>query len=330
MTSAIVTHERGFFGRTGQPEKFQEIIGDVVRPAQVRAERAGRYDFRMNHLRFERLHLTALSYGDVLEVDLPEGGVFARDSMVLQVVLTGSAHTWVDSGGPIAQSPSSAHLAACALPLRVRCHRNCRHLLVRVDRSVLERTADEFAQAIHWPDPRSEFSLAGAGGRALRRYVRYLVGEIDDRNYRDLGGCVTRAAEQSLLAHIVSALHDSALGRARDLRRAHGLTGAARRAVEFIEAHLQDDIGLRDIVASSGASLRSLYRSFERAHGTSPMAYLRQRRLQEAHTELLSADPGTVRVTDVALRWGFAHLSDFALRYRESYGCLPSETLRRH
>ena len=109
---------------------------------------------------------------------------------------------------------------------------------------------------------------------------------------------------------------------------AEALAGA-RRAADFIDAHLQDDIGLREIVAICGTSPRSLYRAFERLHGTSPIAYLRDRRLEQAHAELVAADPRSVRVTDVALRWGFGHLSEFALRYRERYGCLPSQTLRR-
>ncbi|WP_431934031.1 helix-turn-helix domain-containing protein [Nonomuraea jabiensis] len=33
-------------------------------------------------------------------------------------------------------------------------------------------------------------------------------------------------------------------------------------------------------------------------------------------------------VTEVALRWGFTHLSRFASFYRETYGHAPSVTLR--
>lgn len=46
------------------------------------------------------------------------------------------------------------------------------------------------------------------------------------------------------------------------------------------------------------------------------------------HAELLS--PGSrASVTDVAVRWGFFHLGRFAQQYRERFGVLPSETVRR-
>jgi AraC-like DNA-binding protein len=330
MSSAIVTHESGFFGRTPRPDRFQEMIGNVVRPAQIRADRAGRYDFRANHVRFERMEVTVLSYGDPVEIDLPEVDPAAPGSLVLQLVLSGSAQTQVDGGDPVQQSSWSAHLASSDLPLRVRCHRDCRHFLVRMDRRALEHAAREFQQDIAWPDPRSGLSLATPGGRALRRYIRYLVGEIHTGGRRDLVRYVARATEQSLFAHVVAALQ-SPTARAHGAKLVpHETTACVRRAVAFIEARLQDDIGLREIVSSSGTSLRSLYRAFERLRGTTPMAYLRDRRFECAHAELVAADPRAVRVTDVALRWGFPHLSDFALRYRERYGCPPSQTLRRH
>jgi AraC-like DNA-binding protein len=60
------------------------------------------------------------------------------------------------------------------------------------------------------------------------------------------------------------------------------------------------------------------------------MAFLRERRLDRAHVQLAEASAGSLRVTDVALRCGFQHLSEFAARYRERFGCLPSQTLRKN
>jgi AraC-like DNA-binding protein len=333
MMGAMVTHESGFVGRTARLDQFQEIVCDVVRPARVYADRSGHHDFRVNQRRFEHLETTLLSYGDPVEVEVPGIDPAAQQSFVLQLMVTGLAHTIVDGGRPLEQSRSIAHLAACELPLRIRCQRDCRHFLVRIDRSVLEHAAEEFQQTVDWPDPRAELSLDTSGGRTLRRYVRYLVAEMDVSRRGEFTRCVARATEQSLLAHILAALQPSPPSRRRvgiGRPRSDQISDDVRRVTEFIEAHLQVDIGLHDIVASSGSSLRTLYRAFERVHGTSPMAYVRNRRLARAHAELVSADAREVRVTDVALRWGFPHLSDFAIRYRERYGCLPSQTLRQH
>jgi transcriptional regulator GlxA family with amidase domain len=58
------------------------------------------------------------------------------------------------------------------------------------------------------------------------------------------------------------------------------------------------------------------------------MRYLREVRLNRVHAELLSADPGSVSVSQVAARWGFLYLGRFTAAYREKFGQRPSETLR--
>ena len=51
---------------------------------------------------------------------------------------------------------------------------------------------------------------------------------------------------------------------------------------------------------------------------------------EEAHAALRDADPGDdITVTEVALRFGFAHTGRFAAAYRRRYGQAPSATLRR-
>ena len=57
------------------------------------------------------------------------------------------------------------------------------------------------------------------------------------------------------------------------------------------------------------------------------MGFLRRRRLEAARRDLASAEPGSVTVTDVALRFGFAHLGRFAGSYFETFGELPSQAL---
>jgi transcriptional regulator GlxA family with amidase domain len=103
-----------------------------------------------------------------------------------------------------------------------------------------------------------------------------------------------------------------------------------RRVVELIESTPETDFTVADLAEFAGVSERSLHAAFRRQLGTSPMFYLRQHRLNLVHDELHRADPATgVTVTDVALRYGFAHTGRFAASYRERFGESPSTTLRR-
>jgi AraC-like DNA-binding protein len=120
----------------------------------------------------------------------------------------------------------------------------------------------------------------------------------------------------------------AAAGRA-DERDAHSVV-ALRRAVAFIDASAELDIGIADIAAAAGVSRRATQLAFRRHLDTTPTAYLRKVRLDGAHRELLGAQPhGEVTVTEVAYRWGFSSPSRFAERYRAEYGVPPSHSLRR-
>ncbi|MFI5908107.1 AraC family transcriptional regulator [Dactylosporangium sp. NPDC051541] len=104
---------------------------------------------------------------------------------------------------------------------------------------------------------------------------------------------------------------------------------ALRRAVTFIEDHAGEPITVTAVATAAGITPRALQQGFARHHATTPMAYLRQIRLERAHRDLQSADPTTgATVAAIAARWGFAKAGNFATVYRRTYGRPPSHTLR--
>ena len=106
-----------------------------------------------------------------------------------------------------------------------------------------------------------------------------------------------------------------------------GTPATLRWAIAFIEARAGDDIGLTDIAGAACVTARAVQIAFRRHLDTTPMAYLRRVRLDQAHEELRAAAPGAT-VTIIAARWGFASPSRFTVDYRAAYGELPSHTLR--
>jgi AraC-like DNA-binding protein len=100
-------------------------------------------------------------------------------------------------------------------------------------------------------------------------------------------------------------------------------------AISYIDAHLAEPITMESIARNVHMSIRSVQQGFRDELGMSPMAYVRDRRLERVHAELADALPSDgVTVTDVATRWGFNHLGSFAVEYRKRWGTSPSETLR--
>jgi transcriptional regulator GlxA family with amidase domain len=84
-----------------------------------------------------------------------------------------------------------------------------------------------------------------------------------------------------------------------------------------------------ELASKVHASVRTLEQGFRKHMDTSPMAYLRRTRLQRAHRDLQLADPSATTVRRTANLWGFQHLGRFAQCYRDVFGELPVETLRR-
>jgi transcriptional regulator GlxA family with amidase domain len=98
--------------------------------------------------------------------------------------------------------------------------------------------------------------------------------------------------------------------------------------VAYLEAHADEPLTPQELARVGCMSVRALHAAFQQALGETPMSYLRRVRLDRARAELLRSDPARVRVTDVAVRWGFCPQSRFAQQYRDRFGELPSRTLR--
>jgi AraC-like DNA-binding protein len=129
-------------------------------------------------------------------------------------------------------------------------------------------------------------------------------------------------AEDLLLACLGGAL---ATGEPRDRSSDPGYVRCAER---YLIEHLSDDVSVSDVARAADVPERTLFDGFKRANGVGPLAWLRAERLERARAELVSARRGEVRITDVAMRWGFQHLGRFCVAYQARFGETPTATLR--
>jgi AraC-like DNA-binding protein len=102
-----------------------------------------------------------------------------------------------------------------------------------------------------------------------------------------------------------------------------------RRAQSFIAEHLEEPLSSITLARDLGVSARSLQRGFSEHLGLTPGQYIRARRLERAHLDLVSGARDGVRVTDIAVRWGFLNPGRFAAEYRARYGHPPAAELHR-
>lgn len=101
-------------------------------------------------------------------------------------------------------------------------------------------------------------------------------------------------------------------------------------AIDYLEDHLAEHITMDAVASAVHMSVRAVQQGFHEQLGMTPMTYVRERRLERVHSELMDATPADgITVTAVAERWGFHHLGSFGGEYRKRWGESPSQTLRR-
>jgi AraC family ethanolamine operon transcriptional activator len=79
-----------------------------------------------------------------------------------------------------------------------------------------------------------------------------------------------------------------------------------------------------------GVSKRTLHYAFVERYSLPPARFMRAWRLNGARKELGQIHSQELKISDVANKWGFWHLGQFAKDYRLWFGELPSETCRRN
>lgn len=193
----------------------------------------------------------------------------------------------------------------------------------RLGRAFAASTGRELAPA------RSSWIVSDrASLERLMRRLRALLRSLAADPHRLSRSGLPRSVEGELLADLCEAL-----GSARHAEEPISKKRIdPRRIVLAVERHLEDriqePIRLAHLAAAAGACERSVEYAFRCLLATTPMRYVKLRRLAFVHRQLRASTPASATVTRLALNGGFRHLSQFAQDYRCVYGESPSETLR--
>jgi len=322
-----VGHALGAYAilRTDDLDEARKRVSDVFSPHELQIVQHDRYlDTEMCHASLGGVSINRLRYGATVDIDVG----CTNDFLLVMMPLAGSSDIRCGDAA-IHSTPDMASVVSPTLPLHMRSHDDSDQIMVRVDRSLLERQcAQHLGHELRRP---IEFALgmdlSSPGGQSWYGLIRYLVSELD-REQNLFTSTLTRVHAEQL---VISTLLLAQPHRYRDELTRPGPSIApafVRRIEEYIDAHADEPLTIGELAALAGVSSSALFAGFREFRNTSPMSHLKRVRLQRVHEALQSADSADATVTEVALRWGFMHLGRFASDYKRWFGESPSATLK--
>jgi AraC-like DNA-binding protein len=308
---------------TNQPLRARDHLSRLFRPHRITL--GGRRDslnFQHNRAEFGGISLNALRYGSEVTVTAPT----LSDSYLLKFTLRGTSE--VRQGRNIYATTEATVCVlnpTCALVDHMSPEFDM--LIVQIEGAQLRQVLEcGFGITVHQAleFESTPYPLHGSIG-SFTRMVRSICEDIDTGTTSLTCPQVQAPLVRTLTSLVLTELphnYSTRLPRSDRLPAPRFI-----RAVEdYIDAHLTGSIALEDLLVAAGTSARTLQTGFMRYHGTSPMHYLRDRRLDRAHAEIRRRPDA--RVTDIAIECGFNHLGRFAQQYRARFQQAPSQGRR--
>jgi AraC-like DNA-binding protein len=299
------------------PDRFCERMEPMSPHIAVKTLRKGRFHTKTDAVLLPGVRL-ARTRSCNFHVRSDPGRGYSSITLTLS-----SAVEIVEQHGAQSFGPENAYVLRDDRPFDLR-SADAVVLIVNFDTAQLQKFASELQSFPVDYGPRLE--LTTPSGRALQRQAMSLWSEAWRAGPITRSPLALREAADSLTTQFLTGIAAAELEDGSETERESTRTGILR-AEDWIPAHLTEPISRADLCAVSGLNARTLSRGFQRRHGMGPMAFVRERRLDQIHRLLLAAGPGEVEVSGVALDYGFYHLSRFAAHYRRAFGELPSETL---
>lgn len=139
-----------------------------------------------------------------------------------------------------------------------------------------------------------------------------------------------RAAQGEMLEMLLATLRVAGdFESSRTDRTRQAQSQIVKRIEQYVLAHPDERLYVTDLCKVAGISERSLEYAFKEHAGLTPIHYLTRLRLHRVRQALHAGTPDSTTVSVEALEWGFWHFGEFSRIYKECFGELPSDTLKR-
>jgi AraC-like DNA-binding protein len=296
-----------------------EFYGDVSFSV---ARDSGRFRAHGNHCHLNDIGISYASYGAAVDHFYPNfSGGYA-------VPIAAAGSGWGKAAGKaIGVTDRQTMIVSPGMPAELHCGTDFEEITVLFEESAMKRTlagligADISGHLVFEPI----FDFGNPVNRLWWRLLRFLLEEAESRG-SDLPLTALSEIEQALIVMFIKTNRHN-FSHLLEGRSMEVAPRQVRLAEAYIEAHWDRPIKIEILAQLTNVSVRSLFHSFRKARGYSPMGFAKQVRLRHARQMLLTSEPRTT-VATVAYNCGFSNLGNFAKDYQKAFGELPSRTIR--
>ena len=308
--------------KTSNPDVVEAAVGRLF-PGAIFAfgNRARTLDAVANRYQVGDIALAYSRLGTRVRIEIPDLDVYAFLFSFAggATARLGCADVDIDAG--------RALIASSARAVRLDYAEQFEHLLLSISPQAVAKKLESITGAAIGDRltfrPKADFRHPDTEN--LRRMFMCLVERLDSA-----APCHPLALAEFEQALIVSFLMANESNYTLLLRRRpqSAAPWQVRLAEAYIEANWDQPLTIEALALVTGVSTRTLFHSFRKSRGYSPMDFAQQLRLGRARKMLQRAEVST-SVTSVAFACGFGNLGHFSGYYRRAFGEVPSATLRR-
>ena len=316
MESRLLSEQSCVFHHA-DPYAVSDYVNQHVGQHHIGLSRTTHPQASLSHRKFAELDLCRISYGGSVRVTSP-----ALETIFhLQVLLNGNC-LWRGHQREHHLVPGELLLINPDDPVDLTYSEDCEKFILKLPVHLL----DSICAEQRWQRP-------SGGVRFLRNHYR--LEELG--GFLNLLGMICNEAEVSgslprVQGHYSQIVASKLLTLMTTNVRMETLGGAGmglERILDYVERNLKLEVSAEALAEQANMSVRSLYALFDRHLSTTPRQYIRQRKLERVQACLSDPSCAVRSVTELALDYGFLHLGRFSESYRQRFGELPSETLKR-
>ena len=100
---------------------------------------------------------------------------------------------------------------------------------------------------------------------------------------------------------------------------------ALKKAIQIINDEYNEDLSIPKLCELIGISERTLQYAFKDKYKVSPNTYIKAFRLNKIKNELFAMKGEKINIADIAGKYHFWHMGEFAKDFKQQFGILPSQ-----